>query len=181
METYKMRILQRWSTILAILVAIFGCTQKSTSGFKSNSEPDGFAGIKWGSEFSETKSDMVEPRSISDPAEPNVKIKIYYTKKGDDLKMGEAQLDKIEYVFWREKFAEARINSTGPENFDRLKIFLFEKYGTVNKFQGAYSWEGSITRIALRYDEPTKPCLLTIGSTKLASQEVKEIFEKDKD
>jgi hypothetical protein len=57
----------------------------------------------------------------------------------------------------------------------------FEKYGTVNKFQGAYSWEGSITRIALRYDEPTKLCLLTIESTKLASQEVKDIFEKDKD
>jgi hypothetical protein len=79
------------------------------------------------------------------------------------------------------KFAEVRINTTGPENFDRLEKFLFEKYGTVNKFQGAYSWDGSITRIALRYDEPTKPCLLTIGSTKLASQEVKEIFEKDKD
>jgi hypothetical protein len=181
METYKMRNLQRWSTILAILVAIFGCTQKSTSGFKPNSEPDGFAGIKWGAEFSEVKSDMVELRSTNDPAEPNVKIKIYYTKKGDDLKMGEAQLDKMEYVFWRGKFAEVRINTTGPENFDRLEKFLFEKYGTVNKFQGAYSWDGSITRIALRYDEPTKPCLLTIGSTKLASQEVKEIFEKDKD
>jgi hypothetical protein len=176
-----MRNLQKWSVILAFVMGIFGCTQKSTSGFKSNSEPDGFAGIKWGTEFSETKSDMVELRSINDPAEPNVKIKIYYTKKGDDLKMGEAQLDKIEYVFWREKFAEVRINATGPENFDRLGKFLFEKYGTVNKFQGAYSWEGSITRIALRYDEPTKPCLLTIGSTKLASQEVKEIFDKDKD
>jgi len=124
-----MRNLQRWSIILAILVAIFGCTQKSTSGFKSNSEPDGFAGIKWGTEFSETKSDMVELRSISDPAEPNVKIKIYYTKKGDDLKMGEAQLDKIEYVFWREKFAEARISATGPENFDRLKIFCLTNMG----------------------------------------------------
>jgi hypothetical protein len=181
METHKMRNLQRWSVILAFVMGIFGCTQKSTSGFKSNSEPDGFAGIKWGTEFSETKSDMVELGSTSDPAETNVKIKIFYTKKGDDLKMGETQLDKMEYVFWRGKFAEVRINATGPENFDRLKKFLFEKYGTVNKFQGASSWEGSITRIALRYDEPTKLCLLTIGSTKLASQEVKEIFEKDKD
>ena len=176
-----MENLSKWSVILAVVVAIFGCTEKSKSGFKPNSEPDGFSGIKWGTEFSEVKSDMVELRSTSDPAEPNVKIKIYYTKKGDDLKMGEAQFDKIEYVFWRGKFAEARINATGSENFDRLKKFLFEKYGTVNKFQGAYSWEGSITQIALRYDEPTKPCLLTIGSTKLASQEVKDIFEKDKD
>jgi hypothetical protein len=176
-----MRKLQKWSVILALIVGILGCTEKSKPGFKPNSEPDGFTGIKWGAEFSEVKSDMVELRSTSDPAEPNVKIKIYYTKKGDDLKMGEARLDKMEYVFWRGKFSEARINATGPENFDRLKKFLFEKYGIVSKNQGAYSWDGSVTRIALRYDEPTKPCLLTIASTKLASQEVKDIFEKDKD
>jgi hypothetical protein len=181
MEMDSMGKLQRWNAVLGIVVAIFGCTQTSTSGFKSNSEPDGFARIKWGTEFSEVKSDMVELRSTNDPAEPNVKIKIYYTKNGDDLKMGEARLDKIEYVFWRGKFAEGRIKATGPENFDGLKKFLFEKYGTVNKFQGAYSWDGSVTRIALRYDESTKVCLLTIGSTKLATQEVKDIFEKDKD
>lgn len=181
MEAWKMRKLQRWSIILAFVVGIFGCTQKSTSGFKPNSEPDGFAGIKWGAEFSEVKSDMVELRSISDPAEPDVKIKIYYTKKGDNLRMGGAQLDKIEYVFWREKFAEVRITATGPENFNHLKKFLFEKYGTLDKFQGAYFWDGSVTQTALRYDEPTKTSLLTVASTKIASQEVKEIFDKDKD
>ena len=173
--------LQRWGVILGVVVAIFACAQKSTSGSKPNSEPDGIAGIKWGTEFSEVKSDMVELRSTSDPAEPNVKIKIYYTQKGDHLKLGEAQLDKIEYVFWRGKFAEARISAIGPENFDRLKKFLFEKYGTVNKSQGAYFWDGSVTQIFLKYDEPPKPFLLTIVSTNISSQEVKEIFDKDKD
>jgi len=176
-----MRDLQKWGVILAFMVGIFGCTQKTTSSFKPNSEPDGFAGIKWGTEASEVKSDMVELRSISDPAEPNVKIKIYYSRKADNLKMGEAQLDNIEYVFWRGKFAEIRIHATGPENFDHLKKFLFEKYGIVNKFQGAYSWDGSVTQIALRYDEPAKTSLLIIASTKIASQEVKDIFDKDKD
>ena len=176
-----MRSIQRWSLILALVVGIFGCTQKSTSSFKSDSEPDGFAGIKWAIEFSKVKSDMTESKSISDPAEPDVKIKIYYIKKGDNLKMGEAQLDKIEYVFWREKFSEVRITATGPENFNHLKNFLFDKYGTVSKFQGAYLWDGSVTQIALRYTEPTKTSLLTIASTRIASQEVKEIFDKDKD
>ena len=176
-----MKNLYRWVVILVFVVGIFGCTQKSASRFKPNSEPDGFAGIKWGTGFSEVRSEMVESRSFSNPTEPNVKIKIYYTRKGDSLKMGEAQLDKIEYVFWKKKFAETRINATGPENFDHLKKFLFEKYGTITKFQGAYSWEGSVTRIALRYDESAKTCLLTIGSTELASQEVKDIFDKDKD
>jgi len=173
--------LRRWSILLAFVLGIFGCSQKATSGFKPNSEPDGFAGIKWSTPFSEIKSDMVESKSISDPAEPDVKIKIYYTRKEDSLKLGEAQLDRIEYAFWRGKFAEARITTIGPENFDALRKFLFEKYGAVNKFQGAYSWDGTVTQIALRYSEPTKTALLLVASTNLASQEVKEIFDKDKD
>ena len=176
-----MKHLQRWIVIFAFMIAIFGCGQRSTSPYKANSEPDGFGGMKWGTPFSEVKSDMAELRSTNDPAEPNVKIKIYYTKKGDSLKMGAAQLDQIEYVFWRGKFAEVRISSRGPENFDSLKQFLFEKYGTVDKSQGAYSWDGGVTRISLRYDEPTKTSLLSIASTKIASEEVKEIFDKDKD
>jgi hypothetical protein len=177
MEARKMRNLLRWSIILAFVVGIFGCTQKSTSGFKPNSEPDGFAGIKWEAEFSEVKSDMVESRSIVNPTEPDVKIKIYYTQKGDNLKMGESQLDKIEYGFFRGKFAEVQITATGPLNFNHLKKFLFEKYGTVDKpVQGLYPWNGSVTRIALRYGEPTKTSSLTISSTKLT---FKEIFDKD--
>jgi hypothetical protein len=177
MEACKMRKLQKWSIILAFVVGIFGCAQKSTSGFKPNSEPDGFAGIKWGAEFSEAKSDMVESRSIANPTEPDVKIKIYYTKKGDNLKMGEAQLDKIEYAFWKGKFSEVQITAAGLENFNNLKKVLFEKYGTVDKpVQGLYPWNGPVTRIALRYDEPTKTSLLTISSTTIT---FKEIFDKD--
>jgi hypothetical protein len=181
MEISKMRNPGKWIVLLSFVVGIFGCAQKSTSGFKPNSEPNGFAGIKWGTPFSEVKPEMEESRSTTDPAEPNVKIKIYYTKKGDHLILGEVQLDKIEYVFWRGKFSEVRINASGPQAFDRLKKFLFEKYGTVGKFQGAYSWDGTVTQVALRYNEPTKTSLLLIALTNIASQEVKEIFDKDKD
>ena len=177
MEVCRMRNVQRWSVILVFVVGIFGCTQKSTSGFKPNSEPDGFGGIKWATEFSEAKSDMVESRSIANPTEPDVKIKIYYTRRGDNLKMGEAQLDKIEYGFFRGKFAEGYITSAGAENFNQLKKSLFEKYGDTDKStQGLYSWNGPVTRIALRYDEPAKTSLLTISSTTIT---FKEIFDKD--
>ena len=172
-----MRNLRRWSVILAFVVGTFGCTQKSTSGFKPNSEPDGFAGIKWGTEFSEVKSEMVESRSVINPTEPDVKIKIYYTKKKDNLKMGEAQFDKIEYGFWKGTFSDVQITATGPENFNHLKKVLFEKYGAVDKpVQGLYPWNGSVTRIALRYDEAAKTSLLIISSTKITFQ---EIFDKD--
>jgi len=172
-----MRNFWRWSIILTVVVAIFGCTQKSTSGFKTNSEPDGFAGIKWDTESSEVKSDMVESRNVSEPTTPDVKLKIYYTKKGDNLRMGEAQLDKIEYGFWKGKFAEAQITATGLDNFNQLKKFLFEKYGTMERpVQGVYFWNGGVTRIALRYDEATKASMLAISSTKIT---FKEIFDKD--
>ncbi|MGZ3513789.1 MAG: hypothetical protein ACXU9L_06750 [Thermodesulfobacteriota bacterium] len=172
-----MKNFKSWSIILIFMVGIFGCTQKSTSPFKPNSEPDGFGGIKWATEFSEAKSDMVESRSITEPTQPDVKIKIYYTRKGNNLKIGEAQLDKIEYGFWKGKFAEGYITSSGSENFNQLKKFLFENYGTVDKSaQGLYSWNGPVTRIALRYDEPTKTSLLTISSTTIS---FKEIFDKD--
>jgi hypothetical protein len=167
----------RWSVILAVVVAISGCTQKSTSPFKPNSEPDGFGGIKWGTEFLEVKSDLMESRSIANPTEPDVKVKIYYTKKGDNSKMGEAQLNQMEFGFFRGKFAEVQITATGPENFNHLKKFLFEKYGTVDKStQGLHSWNGPVTRIALRYDEPAKTSLLTISSTTMT---FKEIFDRD--
>jgi hypothetical protein len=180
MGIWKMRSLQKWSVIFVFMVGILGCNQKSALSFKPNSEPDGFAGMKWATEFSEVKSDMVESRSISKPSEPDVKIKIFYTKKGNNLRMGESQLDKIEYGFWKGRFAEVQITATGPGNLNHLKKVLFEKYGTVDKpVQGAYPWYGSVTHIALRYDESTKISLLTIASTKLINQELQEMVDKD--
>ncbi len=177
-----MRKIPKLSIFWGFTVMIVSCAQSSPPGFKPGSEPDGFAGIKWGTEFSEVKSDMVETKSISDPAKPDEKITIYYTRKGEVLKIGEARLDKIEYVFWKGRFAQVRITATGPENWDHLKKSLFEKYGKVDKpFQGADCWDGSVSRMALSYDKSSGTSLLTVASTKMASQELKEMFDKDKD
>ena len=174
-----MRNLRRRAVILAVVTGLFGCAQNPTS-FKPNSEPDGFAGIKWGTQFSEVKSETVESRSVSNPTEPDVKTKIYYTKKDDNFRMGDVQLDKKEYGFWKGKFAEVQITTTGPDNFSQLKKFLFEKYGTVDKaVQGVYSWDGSITQMALRYEESTKTSSLTIASTKILNKALHEMIDQD--
>ena len=172
--------LYRCGVILAFMVGIFGCSQNPAS-FKANSEPDGFAGIKWGTQFLDVKSDMVESRSDIDPAEPGVKVKTYYTRKADTVRMGEAQLDMIEYVFWQGKLAEVRLTATGPENFAALKKVLFERYGTVGApVEGAYPWDGSVTHMVLRYDERTKTSLLLIASVTLMKQELRWLLDKDK-
>ena len=53
-------------------------------------------------------------------------------------------------------------------------------FSAFNRF-GAYFWDGGVTQIFLKYNESAKPFLLTIASTSIASQEVKELFDKDKD
>jgi len=64
--------------------------------FKLGSEPDGFRGIKWGTEIS-TLKDMVFVMAI----DKDVKR---YERKRDELKMGKAKLDYIQYEFRKGKF-----------------------------------------------------------------------------
>jgi hypothetical protein len=175
-----MKNLVKLTAILILAAGIYGCTQKSTSSFKPGSEPDGYAGIKWETKFSDVKSDLVESRSTVDLSEPTIKIKIIYTRKSDLLKLGAASLEKIEYVFWKGIFAEARIYTTATENFDSLKKYLFEKYGAVEIHQGAYRWDGAISKVLLKYDASDKSTLLTIFSSSIASREVKDLLERDK-
>ena len=171
-----------WKSRLAVVMGVTfllmgGCTQKSTSGFKPNSEPDGFAGMKWELDFPQTQgAEWTETRFEADPSAPDKKIKIWYVKKGDDMKMGDSEVEKIEYGSWKGKFSDVQIMAKGPENFDKLKKVFFERYGTAQPTQGVYVWNGPVTRISLRYDEATKTSTLTIGSTKLT---FKEIFSKD--
>ena len=64
--------------------------------FKPGSEPDGFRGIKWGTEIS-TLKDMVFVMAI----DKDVKR---YERKRDELKMGKAKLDYIQYEFRKGNF-----------------------------------------------------------------------------
>lgn len=56
-------------------------------------EADGFRGIKWGIDISSLK-DMKYVRT--DPSYGGIKI---YLRKNDDLKIGGAKLESIEYSF----------------------------------------------------------------------------------
>jgi hypothetical protein len=96
------------------------------------------------------------------------------------MKLGEVGLDKIEYVFWLGKFSEVRFIASGPDKFDKLKNYLFDKYGPVDMFQRAYTWDGTVTKIILKNDDMNKSVFLSIASSSLAAQEVKELYGRDK-
>ncbi|MGA2468675.1 MAG: hypothetical protein ABSH06_30590 [Thermodesulfobacteriota bacterium] len=119
--------------------------------FKPGSEPDGFRGIKWGTEIS-TLKDMVFVMAI----DKDVKR---YERKRDELKIGKAKLDYIHYGFRKGRFYLVEMGFQGIENLNNLKETMFEIYGKgrsmsekTERMSESYFWEGEKTDMIMVYD-----------------------------
>jgi hypothetical protein len=119
--------------------------------FKPGSEPDGFRGIKWGTDIS-TLKDMTFVTEIDKDAKR-------YERKRDELKLGKAKLDSIQYEFRKGRFYLVEIEFQGVEDFNRIKEAMFETYGKgrsmMEKSEGlseSYFWEGEKTDIIIIFD-----------------------------
>jgi hypothetical protein len=151
--------------------------------FKPGKEPDGFSGIKWGTDIS-TLPDM---EYVSTDPSDEVDIFQIYKKKNDELKMGGAALEKINYGFWRRKkvliFDYVNIYIKGYVNWVGLRDVLFEKFGQgyqESKHPEEYTWLGETTNMRLRYNEHTKKGNLWMTSTKIHDQQ-EEYYNKQKE
>jgi hypothetical protein len=182
--------------ILAILFIIFliGCFA-STRSSKPRSDPDGFRGIKWGTEISTLKDlEKVEQDKSTDSD------LVWYTRKGDTLAIGEAKLENIFYSFWTGNFEGVWIDFKGEENFEALKKELFEQFGKALESEGSmrkmgkrtgrerspteragtfYAWWGKNTEMSLSYSEDRHKGTLTINSRRI--REERKDYEKQKE
>ncbi len=112
--------------------------------YSFENEPDGFRGIKWGTNikdlhdmtFSETN------KSTHDDI---------YERKGDSLKIGDAKLALIGYLFYEGKFWGVSIMFE-VDNFSSLKYTLIQKYGAGRKvnFSNDMEWDGENVKIDIR-------------------------------
>ncbi len=137
------------------------------TGFKENSEPDGFREIKWSTAL-ETLSDMEYSRT--DPSFGGIRA---YTRKNDSLMIGTAEIEKIEYCFWQEKFCNVWLYTNGLENWDKLKAAFFERFGIgfqANKYNENYLWFGDITKIRIEYNTRTEQGTIVILSNEAFKQ-----------
>jgi hypothetical protein len=119
----------------------------SIPAFAFQNEPDGFRGIKWGTNISELP-DM----SLSEEY-GNSK---FYLRKGEKLKIGDADIDRIGYGFYKGLFYSVGIMYNGSLNFKKLKAIFVEQYGQAQQqkqFGEHYSWLGETVKIAVRYNE----------------------------
>ena len=168
--------------LLGLLLISTVAFARSFDNFKPGSEPDGFGDIKWGTDI----STLPGMEYVSTDSNYGVEIQIY-KKKNDELKMGGATLEKINYGFWKRKkvliFDYVNIYIEGYVNWVGLRDVLFEKFGQgyqESKHPEEYTWLGETTNMRLRYNEHTKKGNLWITSTKIHDQQ-EEYYNKQKE
>ena len=163
--------------ILRMLIVVFGIflivsvtsariIRQEAVEFTPGSEPDGFRGIKWGTDIL-TLKDMTLVMAIDNDVKR-------YQRKGDVLKIGEAKLEYIHYEFWKGKFYLVDIGFQGIENSNNLKRSLFGRYGKGQNMPGegeksveSYHWEGEKTTVIMI-------CDATGGGITISSIEIME-------
>jgi hypothetical protein len=83
---------------------------------------DGFRGLKWATNI----KDMNDPNMIL--IEDNNETKIY-RRLSDKLSIGNAKLEVIVYVYYKDRFSGVLITAKGYTNFTGLKDAVFAYYG----------------------------------------------------
>ncbi len=154
------------------LLIIFAAVTFSNNSFAFQNEPDGFRGIKWGTKI-ETLKDMTKKLQQGD--------RILYTRNNDKLQIGNAELDDVVYVFWKDKFISVMITTKGFSNWIALKDEAFKQFGKGsqdNKHIETYTW-GSVlhgkTFISLKYNQISKHARIVMYPAKMLS-----VIEEDK-
>jgi Cft2 family RNA processing exonuclease len=119
----------------------------------------------------------------------NIKV---CTRKGDELRIGKAKLERIEYIFWMNKFCEVYIILRSAENWKHFKEAIFETFGKgislaeIGKIIGgeehkeieSYYWSGRKTSMMLNYGRDNQLGDLLMES--LFIEEQKKVYEQQK-
>jgi len=181
--------------ILAIVFSIFliGCFA-STRSSKLRADLDGFRDIKWGTEISALK-DM---EKVEADKSANTDL-VWYTRKGDLLTIGKAEVRNIFYSFWMGTFEGVWIGFEGDENFETLKQELFDRFGkvleseelmrkmdaeagrepsTIKHAEEFYAWWGKNMEMTLSYSKVRHQGTLAINSKKMSEE--RRAYEKQR-
>ena len=131
---------------LVMTFYIVGMILTATMVFAFQNEPDGFRGIKWGTNLRDLP-DMQYHLSNESFA--------FYTRKGDEMKIGDAELDAVYYNFFKEKFCGMFIQFRTLSTYYTIKQILFRKYGKGESLAPAkgYKWVGKSVNIILGYSK----------------------------
>ncbi|HUL00757.1 MAG TPA: hypothetical protein VLX29_07870 [Nitrospirota bacterium] len=127
--------------------------------------PEGFRGMIWGSENSSF------PDLVYDSTDPNHGGIKLYTKKDENLHIGNFIAEKILYGFWHDKLCSVEVAVAGNVNWEGLKLAAFEKFGSQSESHlDSFSWTTDATIITLKREVHDKGVLL-LRSREIAKQQ----------
>jgi hypothetical protein len=151
---------------LLFLLTISVCV--AIPGLPFQNEPDGFRGIKWGTNISEL-NDMLVVESGKDT--------LYYGRKNDNMKIGDVDIDQISYGFYKSRFFVVLVEYSGYSSFTKLKKILFDQYGKAeqpNQLMERYFWPGGTVDIYFDYNEMSKNGNVYYSFRPIQQERVKE-------
>jgi len=134
-----------------------------------DNEPDGFRGIRWGSELKELEGFH---EMITDPGYVNTE---YYIREGDKMKIGGAKLSTIRYKFWQERLSGIRICTVGYENYLALLDACEARFGEATRVEDldTHIWDGKVTRITLTYESTSDKVSLAFDGVRFMKEMLK--------
>jgi len=173
-----------WSKVKLPDGKIAWISEKYVTALAFKNEPDGFAGIQWG-----TNIDEIDDMHL---VQDGVFLQLY-SRPGDNQRIGSVQLSQLLYGFFGGRFSDVviRVHPAGPdmrsrqkaeEDFERLKDVLFKRYGKprttelANPLRGErvdkYQWAGANVQVAFYFDLVSKVTLLKYWYTPVHSSEM---------
>ena len=142
--------------------------------FKPGTEPDGFRGLKWGTDIATLDPlHTMEVIAIVGPF-------VYYKKNKEDLHLVTVKLNDIIYEFWNGKFSGVIIKVKGSGQFQILKDYVFARFGEGQRSKilqqmnvQDFYYNGVKTRMYLKYSDLDHAGELCLYSIALLSQQQK--------
>jgi hypothetical protein len=150
-------------TILSVAVMLL-------MAFSVLAQADGFRGLKWGTEFSTVESQMEHVRT--DPSYGGIKL---YRRLGDEMKIGGAELQSIQYGFWQNKLSNVVILFEGYTNFTSVRDSALEKFGRgsqPNRYIERYFWfNDPDATITIDYSEGLRKGRMYMSSKQITAEQ----------
>jgi len=142
--------------------------------FAFQNEPDGFRGIKWGTNISQ----LPDMGLTEDDGGTK-----YYVKNNDKMKIGDADINQLVYGFYKNRFCVVAIVFDGYSNFSKIKETLVNEYGKPdqpNELMAKYAWYGQTVGLVFEYKDSSKKGEIWHFFIPIKQEEIKDTKEKAK-
>lgn len=136
-------------SVLLVLALVVLCPVPAAQADDFEGAPDlaGFRGMKWGA----NRSDFSGLALLNDDP-----IIHRYSRRNDQLQIGGVALESIIYNFYKGRFMGVSIETRGADEWNRLKVMMFDKFGpapniSAKKSAEQYEWRAARSTTHLQF------------------------------